>query len=752
MRTLPPLSARAEAAFLDRPLPLAIIVHRIQRHTNRTEPLTAASPHGPSTSAMSRSRFLGLLTLPVLTAASSFGAASFAALPQDAAGDYSSAIEMWSQGRKQESLDAMRRLLASDPSPEDVYQVYLSADVDVLTLFMAEGDEYTQVARRLLERASLGRKAIENDEDRIKEMVADYLGSDDATDRMRKMAELRSAHGEYAAPRFINLLADSNDPERVNRAIQGLAGLGRRALMPLLATLDSDNATQRMNAALALQTIADPRAGATLLALSQTDSEAIVRTAAGNAAARCGATGDAAALLVQQGDDYHHRRANVLRDYDYSDVIWAWGDRSVESMPVPRSIYNNEIAKNCYYTALTVDGGSMDAQAGIARESVDIQGKLATLDSSGQDVGDLVEKAEFGMLAVLSAGPGALDRALSWSVASGDSATGSRIAQQLGDLASGPVASLSAALMGGGASMSGEAAVAMAHIAGRTQTGASSDVVAALSTAAGRRVVKVAVVIDGDAQRAGAVIAALEGQGVLGQHAGSGIQGLVMLGQLAGVDAILVGDDLNDVTTDAVIVQIRENPAYESTPTFLLTANEDLSDAYGDRIQGAFAGADGIDALSEVFEAKLDDSRARADALSARAAGALAALASSGRTDVSGAMSGLLAAIDGRRDEVAVPALAALGTIGDAGAVQAILAVLTGDGSDAARMAAADAIGAIGSRTALGADVQAAVTSVLNSDAGLGVQSAAARAVGRMQLGDADRGGVLQSVRVRVGQ
>ncbi|MFT5735297.1 MAG: hypothetical protein ACI8WY_003984, partial [Planctomycetota bacterium] len=154
---------------------------------------------------MSRSRFLGLLTLPVLTAASSFGAASFAALPQDAAGDYSSAIEMWSQGRKQESLDAMRRLLASDPSPEDVYQVYLSADVDVLTLFMAEGDEYTQVARRLLERASLGRKAIENDEDRIKEMVADYLGSDDATDRMRKMAELRSAHGEYAAPRFINL-------------------------------------------------------------------------------------------------------------------------------------------------------------------------------------------------------------------------------------------------------------------------------------------------------------------------------------------------------------------------------------------------------------------------------------------------------------------------------------------------------------------------------------------------------------------
>mgnify|MGYP001821726931 CR=1 FL=1 len=125
---------------------------------------------------MSRSRFLGLLTLPVLTAASSFGAASFAAAPQDVSGDFTSAIEMWSQGRKQESLDAMRRLLASDPAPEDVYSVYLSADGDVLTSFMAEGDEFTQVAKRFLERASLGRKALENDADSINDLVSQFMG------------------------------------------------------------------------------------------------------------------------------------------------------------------------------------------------------------------------------------------------------------------------------------------------------------------------------------------------------------------------------------------------------------------------------------------------------------------------------------------------------------------------------------------------------------------------------------------------
>lgn len=707
---------------------------------------------------MSRSRFLGLLTLPVLTAASSFGAASFAtaspaAAPQDVSGDFTAAIEMWNQGRKQESLDAMRRLLAADPAPADVYNVYLAADSDVLTSFMAEGDEFTMVAKRLLERASLGRKELQNDADSINGLVSEYMSSEDGTQRMRVLAQIQAAHGEYAAPRFINLLADDNDPERVNNALLGLVGIGSRAVMPLLATLHSENATQRMNAALALGSIGDPRAGAALLALSQSDEVDIVRTAAGNAAGRCGASGDAGALLIQLGNDYHHRHANVLRDYDYSDVLWRMDGRSLVSSPVPRAVYNNELAKDAYYLALGLAPDSQDAQAGIARESVDIQAKLAALESAGQDVGELTAGAQRGMLAVLSAGPAALDRALAWSVAAGDSASGARIAQVLGGLASAPVESLSSALVGGGASMAGEAAVALAHIAVRTQTGASSDVISALGTAAGRRVVKVAVVIDGDAQRASGLISALETEGVLGQHVGSGAQGLVMLGQLAGVDAILVGDDLSDITTDAVIARIRQNPAYEETPTFLITANEDLSEAYGDRIQGSFAGADGIDALSSVFEAKLDDSRARADALSGRAADALAALATSGRTDVSSAMGGLMMAIDGRRDEIAVPALNALGAIGNTSAVDGILAVLTNaDSSEASRIAAADALGSIGSKVALSADVQSALREVLSADGSLDLQSAAARSLGRMKLDASDRAGVLNSVRVRVGQ
>ena len=123
------------------------------------------------------------------------------------------------------------------------------------------------------------------------------------------------------------------------------------------------------------------------------------------------------------------------------------------------------------------------------------------------------------MLAVESAGLGVWDRALQMSVASGDAATGARLAAVIGAIAGQPTAGLNAAMSGGGLSMQGEAAVALAHIAVRSQTSAGGNVVE-FGRAAGRRVVKVAVIIDGDAQRAAGLTEALAAQNVLGQHAG----------------------------------------------------------------------------------------------------------------------------------------------------------------------------------------------------------------------------------------
>ena len=664
---------------------------------------------------MSRSRFLGQLALTVL-ATSATAVAGTPAL--DVTSDFNSALSKWERGQKQEALDAMRQILAADPDPAEVFEAYLAADTDLLTRFMTEGDEFSLVAKRFLERAGTGRQAIERDDDRIKELVGSYMRASDPVERLRVISELRAKHGEYAASRFINVLSNADDPDKVRMAQIGLKGLGAQAVLPLVATLGSADDFQRQNAAVALGYIGDPRAGAHLLASAASDSSDTVRGAAAAAAQACSASGDAVAALLSLGNKYHHRDASVLFDAAKSDVVWSWGEGKLASVNVPAGVYNNELAKDAYYKALSIQPSSDMALAGIARESVDIEAKLASLASAGQDVSELMEASAEGMLAVESAGSSALDMALSMAVAEGDDSTGSRIAAKLGEIASAPTPGLEAALAGGGMTLQGEAAVALAHIAVNTQQAASMSVVDALSRAAATRVMKVAIIIDGDVQRAQALASALEGQGVLGQHAGSGVSGLVMLGQVPGVDTILVGDDLSDLTSDAVIQQIRQNPAYENTPTFLLTANDELAEAFGDRIQGSFAGADGIVALQEVFDANFDDSRARADALSGKAAGALSALARSGRTEVSSAMAGLVSAIDGRRDGVAIPALGALAQVGGAGAVDSIISVLSSsDASDDVRVAAAGALGAIGSRVALAEEAANAVREVLGSDA-----------------------------------
>lgn len=697
---------------------------------------------------MSRSRLLGLLALPALV----IGAPT-SAFAQDVADGFESAMQLWRQGRKQESLDAMRQVLAADPDPSEVFEVYLAADAKTLTAFMAAGEEYTLVARRFLERARVGREALERDEDAIKEAVSSYMRESDAFARMKAIDTIRQKHGVYAAPKFINHLANESDTDKVQAATLGLTGLGSDAVLPLLAALDSPSEFQRRNAALTLGFIGDNRAGAHLLGLSSTDESPTTRAAAARAAESCGASGDPVASLTALGDKYHRGSSDVMFQGALSDVTWAWGDDGLMALETPAAVFQNELAKDAFHRALDVAPDSLEARAGIARESVEILSKLEALSAAGVDVGDALTNAREGMLAVASSGVDALDRALLDSVAAGDNATVARLAMELGDLASAPTEGLSSALITSSKIAQGSTAVALAHIAVRSRSAASADVVAALADAASRRVVKVAVVIDNDAQRASSILGALEGEGVLGQHAGSGTQGIVMLGQLPDVDAILVSDDLGDLTADAVIKSIRVNPAFADTPVYFVSANESLAESFGDRIQGSFAGADGIGALEEVFEAGLDDSRARADALSAQASAALAALARSGRTDLGAVASeGLLGAITGRRDEVAVPALTAMGDVGGADAVDAILAVVNADdASDEARIAAAGAIGAIGSRVSLAEGVSESLRGMLSSDASLAVRTAAARAIGRLGLGAPARAGVLKNVRVRVG-
>lgn len=672
-------------------------------------------------------------------------------MAQDVEDLFREAVDLLSRGQKQEALSAFERVLAADPTNEQAFNLWLHTDREVVLQMLVEGGDFEKVAKRFLERAKVGRQELRRDDAAIDAAVAEFFSAEDAVVRRQALNTLRGNHGEYAVPGLLAPLADeSADEDRVH-AMAALAQMGPSTVLPLIEALNAESAFLRRNVAIVLGYVADPRAGAMLLHLAATDSDLGVQAEASKSASRCGAQGRSAAdLFLLHGDEYHHRRMTVLRDIDYSDVVWTWADGGLEANDVPRSIYNNELAKRCYYRALAAKPDSLDALAGIARESVDIRAKLDGLAAAGEDVEELLAKAGEGDLAVAAAGADALDRALTWSVQSDDTATGGRLARELARVSAKPTPGLRAALKSGSAGLAGEAAVALAHIASAGNAGVEGDVVAALGEAAGREIVRIAYVVDGDHARASAIVGALSAQGVLAQQIASGAVGVATIGQLPGIDVVLVGDTLPDITTDAVIKALQENMSFGETPIFLLSGNEELVDAYGDRIAGAVADIEGLSALDDVFAANLTGDRAQADELSANAANALVALARGGKSNLGAAVDSLAAAA-GRRDGVAIPALSALGQAGGAAQAAAALAVLAdSDRSDEARIAAADALGAIAARAPLGGDVSTALRALLSSDASLAVRTAAARALGRLGLGAADRAGIVESVRVSV--
>jgi len=662
--------------------------------------------------------------------------------------DFKEGIDLLARGRKDEALAAFQRVLAAEPSAEEAYEIWKTTDDSRVWLDMlTAGGEFELVAKRIMDLARQGRLEKRNDEAAIKDLLSTLRNSEDSLERTKTIRELAANHGEYAVVHMLPALADqSNDDWRVV-VMNALRSMDTDVVPPLIEALESEDVYQRRNVALVLGYIGDPRAAGPLTAVANNDADGGVKAAASEAAQACGSMGDALQHFLQDGDDYHFRRDNVLRDIDYSDVVWDWAGNTLESREVPRATYNNELSKKAYYRALMVDPSSVDALAGIARACTDIESKLAALAEAGEDVEDQLAAAREGSLAVAGAGPEALDRALQWSVLKDDSSTGTRLCRALGHEASSVTEGLNLALASDDGGMSSEAAVALAHIATRSGGTASAEVVSTLAESVSREIVRIAAVIDGNPNRLNQISSALSGDGVLVNPRGSGANGLAMLHRVPGIDVIIVGDLLPDMTLDQLLRGIANNAATADTPVYLASSNEDTAGLYESRVAGVLEDATDMSALDEVFNQTLSGDRGQANALAERAAVALHHLAQSGRGDVSVANDALAGAV-GRDDAIAIPCMGALGLSGTANHAPALVAVaVDAERDDAARIAAANALGVIASRHQIGGDAAAGLNEVLTSDASLEVRRAVSSALGRMNLDAAARAELIRSTR-----
>ncbi|MFT4539032.1 MAG: HEAT repeat protein [Planctomycetota bacterium] len=688
-----------------------------------------------------------------LLVALALAAPAFAGDLQDA---FEQGVKLLKEGQREEALVQFQRALAADPSNDEAYQLWKDTDHHHWLSMMVEGGDFELIAHRLMERAKLAHKARSNDSDTIKGLVATLKSTDDAIVRRRTTRELSANHGEYAVSALLAGLADQDNSDWNVTAMVALSQMDTHVVLPLTQALRSSDVFLRTNVAHVLRRIGDPRAAAALAEVLHTDEDGGVTKAATSALEACGGAGRSAVdLYIEAANAYYSKSGTVLREFDYSEVVWAWADGALVGRPVPYGVYADAMARDHFARGLALESDSLDALAGLARASVSIEAKLDRLAAAGEDVATLQAQAAESSLIVAAAGEEALDKALQDAVQASDAPAGINLCRALARTASKITTGLQMALDGEGM-IGGEAAVAMGQIALANGLPAGADVINSLGESAGREISLLAAVIDSDAGRLEAISTGLKDRRAVVVPRQSGGSGLTMLRQLPGVDLIIIGDGMPDLTVDKVLSAIAGDAHTADTPVFLVTASQTTSDLYTDRVESVIMDVSDLSSLSDVLAKSFEGDRAEADELAGRAAATLADLAKSDANDLSGSLDDLASTLaersdsKGRPDSVIVSAMEVLESRGRGTHIPALMGVLSGGSrSVEARSGAAHALAGIFGRHEVDATVAAALRGiVVDGSEDLPVRQAAARALARVNLDSGERASLMGQVSV----
>jgi CheY-like chemotaxis protein/tetratricopeptide (TPR) repeat protein len=701
-----------------------------------------------------RRTFCILAALAALATAPSASTWFFSARADEVQDTFNQGVDLLQRGRRDESLAVFKKLLGMNPTQEQAYALWQGTSPEIWTDLLVEGGDFQLVAKRLMLLSLTQRNARKADKDAILELVK--VATDDAADpleRNKAVRKLSSEHGEYSAQYLLGFLGTEGQGQRQILAMRTLIQLGHDVVVPLMAALHTPDAVQRRNITLVLGSIGDERTIAVLQFLAATDADETVKQAASESLGRMKKSGDAYASFLALGNDYFLGHDNVLSDDMRSDVIWGWSERNIAATPIPRELYSAEMSKLCYLHALHLNPSSTEALAGLARGWCDEQQKLERLEKAGKDVGAWKARSEQALAAIHAVGLEALDMALAWSVKTGDPTTGGALCRVLGPLAASPTPGLKAALASTDGALRSEAAVALGTIALHSGSAAGEDVTNVLAESVGRDIVRIALLIDADAERSAKIAAALGQTGVFVTTVSKGALGLLQARRAAGLDLVLLAESLPDITTAEVLDELKADERLANVPVVLLAAKvEDAAATYGDRIKGAIANADDMKPVQDALSASMTGDRALAEDLAGRAAQTLAQLCQAGRCTCSPAVLATVGnALTNRADSVSAPALGIYGACGGAEQVPAVLAILADEArSETVRSAAGMALSGILSRDSSAASPEALekVGAVAVSASSAPVRAAASRAIALAKMDPETRAKLLRQLQL----
>lgn len=261
-----------------------------------------------------------------------------------------------------------RALIESDPDPVAVLALAEDNPNGLYLLKKAHTNEHDlelgELAGKVLDVIEQGRFERRTDSAIIAEEIRRLSGT--ARGQLAAVKRLRNA-GEYAIPFMLDALADRQRRDEVPNIIMALPKIGKDAIRPLAAALQSDNSAVKAEVIKALGEIGYPQSLSYLKYVAESDSSAELRGLATESIQQikpAASQSSAAGLFYQLGEDYYNHAESLApaEDADFANV-WFWGEqeRRLVKESVDREYFYELMAMRCCEWALRADAEFGDA-------------------------------------------------------------------------------------------------------------------------------------------------------------------------------------------------------------------------------------------------------------------------------------------------------------------------------------------------------------------------------------------------------
>ena len=261
-----------------------------------------------------------------------------------------------------------QRIVASEPNPVEPLELSQSNQkgYKLLLKIYADSPELKDVAGQILDIIEKGRFELRTSP----KIIAEEIRRLSTTIRGRIAAEehLRNS-GEYAVPLMIGVLADKDRESEYGYVTQALPKIGRPAIRPLVAALQTTDIAVKTEIVRALGKIGYDEPVAYLKYIIENDSSVALKEHATIAIQMIDANKlkvPAAELFFQLGEMYYNKAESVAASdrYDFGNV-WFW-DADAKSLirkEIDKQYFNEMMAMRCCEWAVKADPSTAKAIA-----------------------------------------------------------------------------------------------------------------------------------------------------------------------------------------------------------------------------------------------------------------------------------------------------------------------------------------------------------------------------------------------------